>query len=343
MLFLKKMISKNKIKDVFEILENSLLYLDYDIFNLLISIIADYRLIQKNKLKGILSIDLQDRRYAENRDKLITLIDQIESDYKGKIVSLAYHPKNKNFISTILSNLQGAIYPFPISTIEDGEELTSEHLKSIAFFILASTPENELIYPKKILELISYEKSIDDNTVFALFKNGIIEDPRSVPYTLQTLEGFDLRSKSVYKKVGQQIANVQGKKSNSGEGSHPLHDFPKGPMVEFYLISRELKTAYANYIPVTDARQVISEAIAFRKQADPDDKSASTIKHYDLPAPEVVGSYLYWQDVFNEACLHGPRMLAAILLLIPPNVFNNKIKKEREALLEKLKSWEGED
>lgn len=118
---------------------------------------------------------------------------------------------------------------------------------------------------------------------------------------------------------------------------HPLHQYPRGPMVETYKVPNSIKKAYAATISPFNAQSIVSAANAFRMEADPKDRRATVIRPYDLPPPQGIAPYVYWQYVFTEACLHGPRMLAALLLVVPDEQFPEDTRKARLLLLEEIK------
>lgn len=111
-------------------------------------------------------------------------------------------------------------------------------------------------------------------------------------------------------------------------------NIPKGPRVERYLISDSLVAAYAEGLPTrTKAEQIIGRAMRLRRSADPGDRNATTFTSGDLPNLDVVGADAFWQDVFTQAALHGPRMLGALLLAQPDDLFPAEARSERARLL----------
>jgi hypothetical protein len=109
-------------------------------------------------------------------------------------------------------------------------------------------------------------------------------------------------------------------------------------MVPIHLVSRPLKAAYAETIDPTDAHAVINEANALRLEADPGDRTVTVIKLSKLPPPHFSRTTAFWETAFAEACLHGPRMLAALLLVVPETQFPDDVKAAREKLLKQLRS-----
>lgn len=122
------------------------------------------------------------------------------------------------------------------------------------------------------------------------------------------------------------------------DARHPLHDFPRGPMVELHRISGALTRAYAALLDTrAAAHTLVQEANRFRISADPDDPSVSIIGLEHLPAFEA-GAYSFWQSALYEACRHGPRMLAALLLSQPDEQFGAQARRDREELLTHLRT-----
>lgn len=118
--------------------------------------------------------------------------------------------------------------------------------------------------------------------------------------------------------------------------SHELHRYPRGPMVEAFRVNMSIKAAYAAYVDPTEAHAIVGEANAFRLESDPDDSSVTLIKLGNLPPPLGVRPRAYWEAAFGEACLHGPRMLAALLLVVPDDLFPENAKTARAKLLQYL-------
>ncbi len=134
----------------------------------------------------------------------------------------------------------------------------------------------------------------------------------------------------------------QSIKLNSGEllneivQSHFLHQFPRGPMVEGHLISEKIIEAYAKLIRPKQAMIYIDKANRMRKDADPNDDSVTILESYTLLSPTESRPMDFWLDAFHEARLHGPRMLAALLSVLPDEQFNEDAKNAKNQLLENL-------
>ena len=112
---------------------------------------------------------------------------------------------------------------------------------------------------------------------------------------------------------------------------HPLKKYPPGPVVDAHLIGTVLIQNYAKTIRQSDALQIIAAANALRLEADPE---AAIIKEYHLAPVFTVTPYAFWVDVFKEARLCGPRMVAALLLVVPPLLFEPATQENRRQLLE---------
>lgn len=117
---------------------------------------------------------------------------------------------------------------------------------------------------------------------------------------------------------------------------HELHAYPRFPMVPSHKISISIKQAYADLIPVREARGLIDQANSFRLEADPGDATVTLIKQSRLRSPEDNPPIDFWIDAFNEAGKHGPRMLAALLLSIDDAQFDEQAKQSRRELLKFL-------
>jgi len=120
--------------------------------------------------------------------------------------------------------------------------------------------------------------------------------------------------------------------------THYLHQFPRGPRVPSHLVKRALIEAYASTIPASRAALVLDEAVATRLEADPYDPQVTYVKHAHVLPPETVAPITYWLTVFTEACLQGPRMLAALLSVVDDSQFSPDAKESRRRLLDQLRT-----
>jgi hypothetical protein len=115
---------------------------------------------------------------------------------------------------------------------------------------------------------------------------------------------------------------------------HPLRRFPPGPMVPFDWIPRSLNTQFATrFYDPHEIQRAVLDAIRERHAADPD---AGTIVLPGLLHPAKVEATAFWGDTFIRACPHGPRMVAALVCLIPEELFPAVARKEINDLLRDL-------
>jgi hypothetical protein len=94
---------------------------------------------------------------------------------------------------------------------------------------------------------------------------------------------------------------------------------------------------YADLIPVREARQLIDRANALRQDADPEDDTVTLIKQSRLRSPEDNAPIDFWIDAFGEAGKYGPRMLAALLLVLDDAQFDEIATRDRRELLDFLR------
>jgi hypothetical protein len=121
---------------------------------------------------------------------------------------------------------------------------------------------------------------------------------------------------------------------NKREGAVRLMDFPRGPIVEQDRVGQALIRAIGNTYPTpTLAPTMVREANRLRRQADDD---AGLIDFADIPPP-TAAPFDYWFGVFLSACLQGPRMLAAILLVMDEWKFPESVQIDRRRLLDHLR------
>jgi hypothetical protein len=106
-----------------------------------------------------------------------------------------------------------------------------------------------------------------------------------------------------------------------------------GGVVSANLIRSELITAFATAIPATQASLAIVDANALVVEAAPDDADVGVIRHIDLPDPSAVPPFSFWIAAFNQARLHGPRMVAAMLLSLEERKYSPAALAQRDHLL----------
>lgn len=139
--------------------------------------------------------------------------------------------------------------------------------------------------------------------------------------------------------AGGAPAAAPAKSSQPAPPAHELHCYPRA-----YDIPRErvptwtLAPAIADRIHYADALHVVAQANAFRLAADPDDPSVTYVRTTAIPAPDPSPGGQFWRAVLDQARLHGPRMLAALLLTVDASHFDRQAKKDRQALLDYLRS-----
>jgi hypothetical protein len=127
-------------------------------------------------------------------------------------------------------------------------------------------------------------------------------------------------------------------KTSRPAASHVLHDFPTYPAVEPGTVPDTIAEAFATNVDAASRPGVIMQANNFRREANPDDPKVGKIKAIKAaPGSE----FAIWQSVFFFAGLQGPRMLAALLLTVDDSQFTDEAKRDRENLLERLKTWKG--
>lgn len=148
----------------------------------------------------------------------------------------------------------------------------------------------------------------------------------------------EMHRESGFQELLKAIEHVMGEMEEAPAAvGHILHQYPRGPMVETHRISFKLIEAYAEAFQYGKASVIIDEANRYRKEADVDDPRVTLIKHLNLPPVDHTRPFNYWSDAFNQACLNGPRMLAALLLVVPDTQFPLEVQTERQKLLDSLR------
>jgi hypothetical protein len=115
-----------------------------------------------------------------------------------------------------------------------------------------------------------------------------------------------------------------------GETAIDLDRVPLGPKVPDHLVTGAMIDAYAElYGGRPAAEQLLRDATRLRLNVDP---HGTYIKAGHLP-DIVAGADAYWHEVFHEACRHGPRMVAAILLSAKVDLLSPAARRDCARLL----------
>lgn len=194
---------------------------------------------------------------------------------------------------------------------------------------------------------IAYERVWKEarHRVVPVYLNGIPLDPVQIPYGLRCKHALDVVKEGGLKAVAKKLKDILGPSTpGSAPGpnpkhavialKHPLKQYPTGPLVPSELVSAELVQSYAQLIRQFEALQVVADANRFRLEADPDDPEVTIIKEFQLLPVYSVPPYAFWLHAFAEARMHGPRMLAALLMVVPDDQFEPKARMNRRELLE---------
>jgi len=110
-----------------------------------------------------------------------------------------------------------------------------------------------------------------------------------------------------------------------------LKRFPRGPAVDPFTIRNSIKLAFAQGTNAVRAKAIIADAndlLLDSISPRPAPRFMHAIHPASLPDPSVVGLLDYWAAVFDEACMLGPRMVAALILGAPPNLIGQTTPDE---------------
>jgi hypothetical protein len=130
-----------------------------------------------------------------------------------------------------------------------------------------------------------------------------------------------------------------GELDSQPAGESLVKMIPKGPRVPNHWITDDLINAYAGVVNRAGRAQgVIEKAVALRLAADPGDSTVTPINLAELSVFDYVGAESFWRDALYLACLKGPRMLGALLLAQPDDVFSEKARSDRASILQRLRS-----
>lgn len=170
--------------------------------------------------------------------------------------------------------------------------------------------------------------------------NGVPAETDHYYYGLRLIQGLDATNLTASQIADQLIALAHDEQLQvmpATERRHVLEPFPPGPLVPGHLIPRSLIDSYSSLIKSDEATLVINEANALK--IDFDRNTQYTIKLNRIPSPLNVPAFPFWVDTFDYARLQGPRMLAALLLVVPDDMFEKTAREERRALLHRLQDF----
>jgi hypothetical protein len=125
---------------------------------------------------------------------------------------------------------------------------------------------------------------------------------------------------------------------SSASSAHVLHQYPRAYFIPGEKLRKSIYVAYAHQVRPEDALQVMRDANAFRMEADLGDPEVTYIETTVIPPPLHNDQQDVWSTAFQEARKSGPRMLAGLLLTVNPSQFDEQAKKDRQALLDYLRS-----
>jgi len=227
-------------------------------------------------------------------------------------------------------------------------EIPRAQRASRATVVLVSSRSQAALFQREEISvaIALFRKDASAHRVLPVYLDGSASTLGAGIYGLRLFQGLDVLKEGGLAAVARKLCDLSTHPSSevSSETPQPetspnvLERFPRGPVVDFFRVSRSLIEAYAMIVRPTDAAMVVGQANALRIEADADDPDVTYIKLFHLPPPETVPPFVYWSDVFSEACRHGPRMLGAVLLSLQDTQFSARAKDDRQKLLQYLKT-----
>jgi hypothetical protein len=225
------------------------------------------------------------------------------------------------------------------------QEIPKVQQQSLVTIALISGNIREAHYARdEIHTAISLARANPDfHKVIPVYLEDSLEESLDIIYGLRLIQGIELSSIGSIEKLGNLLcSNIKNFTSSIDtttvkSSQHILLSYPTGPLVEPHDIPRIIIEMYAKLIKESEARLVVNEVNAFRREANPE--TQFIIPLHKIPAPERISAFNFWIEVFNYASLQGPRMMAALLITIPDDQFEAKAKNVRNKLLEKLKNY----
>lgn len=219
--------------------------------------------------------------------------------------------------------------------------LTAQSLSKLSLIFVDNSGGNPAYDIQDVENALNLERNLDNrHKLVLLYTNGIPINNELLPFALRGRPFIDIIREKNLHSIIEKILNVlenwevyNDALENIQNLHHPLKKFPRGPMVEAHMINTIIIQNYAKLIKPREALQVIAEANSLRLESDPNTPSATTIKDYQLLPVNSVTPYEFWLDAFKEARMHGPRMLAALLIVVPDYQFDPKAQEAKNNLL----------
>lgn len=257
----------------------------------------------------------------------ISLIEKLNSG-EGKVFLTSCDDHEK---SLILPNSDYSLFTeIAIEALEGHASLGKDYVRMIDFLyhLLTKVPEKAAAYQRIQRPMINHINFLSPDyflckSSFAAFD--IPKEPVIIEKSRQNEFQALLQKHS--------IKNIVMPSSEP----HYLHQFPKGPMVEGYMINEKIIETFAKSIDQEKSVRYINQANRLRLQADPKNPQTTIINHIDLPAPQQ-STANYWSHAFHQASLNGPRMLAALLNVLPDDKFDTDTLASKNQLLAYLKT-----
>lgn len=187
-------------------------------------------------------------------------------------------------------------------------------------------------------------KNPSRHRIVPVYVNGASDDLSNLVYGLRLVQGIHIASTDNVENLVSRLDDILKVLKNGDQPSiaparndiHILHAYPTGPLVPPEMISRTIIESYSRLIRQSEAKLIVSEANAFRIEADP---GVTYIIHlHKATPPDKVSAFDFWMEIFDYARLQGPRMLAALLLTIPDDQFDTRAKIARTKLLAQLRN-----
>ena len=101
-------------------------------------------------------------------------------------------------------------------------------------------------------------------------------------------------------------------------------------------MSSDFAEACATRFSVVESYQILAAAARLRISYEPVGATVLFVEPTDVLAASTSGAFDYWNAVFVEACMHGPRMLLAILLSIDDALFPIEVQAEKLCLVQRI-------
>ncbi len=226
-------------------------------------------------------------------------------------------------------------------------EIATAQRSSRATAILVSLSATEAMYAREeaSVAVALHKFTQGAHRVIPVYLDGFLNVAQNTIYGIFNFQSLDAARDGGIPGVARKLIELlkDGNRLPAPAGppaaapAHPLLAFPPGPAIEPYRVGKVLIQAFADTIRPEQAALTLDEAVAMRVESEPGNPELRYLHHSEVSPPRSTPPLIYWTEVFQNACLYGPRMVAALLLVVDPLLLPPRAREARSNLLNQLK------